>query len=174
MQEIKLYKSKSKALWLMLLCCPFIAASVYDLWFYDDMMPNELSWLGLCFFGSGIPLGLLQIFDKRPQVIINETGIFDRTAYKDFINWNVITDAYITKVYSQEFICLIIKDEVKQYVKGKATLKKLSLALGFQELNISVGNLNINNTDKLAQFILAMSQAAPSNRHNLISHESFN
>lgn len=158
----------------MLLCSPFIAFSVYDLWFDDSVMPNGLSWLCLCFFGLGIPLGIFQILDNRPQIILNETGIFDRTAYKDFINWNVITDAYIAKVHGQEFICLIIKNEVKQYVKGKAAMKKLSLALGFQELNINVGNLNINNTDQLAQFILAMSQADPTHRQNLISYESFN
>jgi len=168
--EVKLYKSKWKAIKLLLLACPFIAASVYDLWYNTTMMPDWLSWLSLCFFGLAIPMGLFTFFDRRPQIIINETGIFDRLAYKDFINWNIIDDAYIVSVHGQHFICLIIKDEFKHLIPNKGKLKNLSLAMGFQELNINLGQVNIRDINKFGLFIIAMSKADNSTRNRLLKN----
>lgn len=129
-------------------------------------MPDYISWLGLCFFGLAIPLGLFTFFDPRPVIIINETGIFDRTAYKDYINWNIIDNAYIASVHKQDFICLIIKDEFKHLIPTK----KLSLAMGFQELNIHLGQVYIRDIDKFGQFIIAMSKADNSTRNRLLEN----
>jgi hypothetical protein len=40
-------------------------------------------------------------------------------AYIDFINWNLIEDAYLVNVHNQKFICLIIDDAAIHLIKKK-------------------------------------------------------
>jgi hypothetical protein len=107
------------------------------------------------------------ILDRRPQVIINETGIFDRTAFKAFINWEIIQDAYLLDTHGQKFICLVLKDEFVTETERLVKSTKLSRALGFQALNISLGQIRIDE-DKLKDFIIAMSKADQVKREEYI------
>jgi len=152
-----------------LLSLPFVLAAVWDLCIDTSIMPDVVSWLSLCFFGAGIPIGIYQLFDKRPKIIINEIGIFDRDAYTDYITWNSIADAYLTSVYQQKFICLVIKEEFKHLIKSKKPLKSLLLQLGFQEVNISLGPVGSVKENKLLNLILAMRNAEPAERINLLN-----
>jgi hypothetical protein len=166
-QEIKLYKSPWRALKIMLLCSIFVVPCI--LFWNDPSLPPWLKWMCILFFGLGYPVGLFHLFDRRPQIILNRTGIFDRMAYRDFINWEVIHDAYLTNVHGQKFICLVLKDEFD--VKADLLIKgaKLSKALGFQALNISLGQINVDEA-KLMEFIIAMSRAEHSGRENIIQN----
>ena len=106
-----------------------------------------MAWLTICFFGMGIPISLFQLLDRRPQIIVSEIGIFDRTAHEDFINWEIIEDAYVVKVQQQTFICLVVPEEFEPSTHKSRVKKRmagLSKAIGFQELNISLGNVNVN------------------------------
>ncbi len=152
MTEIKVYKSIWKAIRLMLLCSLFVVPAVYSLISPEGFEPAWISWMCILFFGLGYPVGLLQIVDRRPQIIINETGIFDRTTGKDFINWQVIEDAYLNNVYGQIFICLVLKEDFKP------TGHKLNKVLGFQELNIAASFSSVK-PQKLLELILAMRSA---------------
>ncbi|MEO6522292.1 MAG: STM3941 family protein [Mucilaginibacter sp.] len=158
MQEIKLYKSPLKALKILLLGSPFIIIGCYDLATHSNMMPIALSWISVLFFGLTIPVSLFHLFDRRPQIIINEVGIFDRMGYTDYINWNIIQDAYIKDVHKQKFICLVIDKKHRIEIIKKKRAAKVSEALGFQVLNISLGQIKIDE-NKLMQFILMMSMA---------------
>jgi hypothetical protein len=122
------------------------------------------------FFGMGIPIGLFQLLDRRPQIIVNDIGIFDRTAHKDFINWEIIQDAYIAKVQQETFICLVVPEAFEPSVnqsRFKKRMAGLSKAIGFQELNISLGNVNVD-AERMTEFILAMRSAEKGNRQYLI------
>ena len=90
--DIKLYKSPWRAIKLILLCSIFVFGGIFLLTNTDS--PKWVAWLNIGFFGLGYPVGLFHLLDRRPQIIINEIGIFDRTTYKDFINWDVIKGAY--------------------------------------------------------------------------------
>ena len=131
-------------------------------------MPVWFSWFSLCFFGLGIPVAIFHLFDRRPQIIINEKGIFDRMAYKDFINWRLINDAYLVDVSKQKFICLVISDEAIQLLKKKTSFK-LSKQMGFQEINLSLGQIKIDEK-KFLGFILAMSKAESEDQGYLIEN----
>jgi hypothetical protein len=131
-------------------------------------MPSYLGWLCLCFFALGIPVSLFHFFDRRPQIIINEVGIFDRMAYIDFINWNLIEDAYLVNVHNQKFICLIIDDAAIHLIKKKKAMK-LSKQMGFQEINLSLGQIKINEM-KFMHFILAMAKANITEKQLLIDN----
>jgi len=171
MTEIKLYKSNKKVLKLFLLATPLITAGI---WMINREGGTEtdriMGWIGTCFFSLAIPVGLFHLFDKRPQVIINEIGIYDRTTHDEFINWEIIKDAYPVNIYGQHFICLLVPDDFKPSKrKGRfhKTMSKLNEALDFQELNIQLGQLEMD-TLKLTEFIIAMTHAEKSNKAELI------
>lgn len=170
MEEIRLYKSPWKALKLLLLTIPFVLIAVWILRSGNSSSTDKIvCWFAICFFELGIPLSFFQLLDKRPQIIINEQGIFDRTAYKDFINWNLIDDAYLVKLHQQIFISIVIKEEFRHLFRFKK--RRLSLEMGFQEININLGSIKSMDEEKLVEFILAMSTAKPSDKQELINNQ---
>ncbi|MEH0154697.1 STM3941 family protein [Limibacter armeniacum] len=159
MKELKLYKSPWKALKMILLCSLFVSLGIILLIYTEA--PKIVGWLNIGLFGLGLPIGLFHLFDRRPQIIINEIGIYDRTTNQGFINWEVICDAYLTDVHGQKFICLII-DEAFEPSKSKGKwyqkMAHFSKGLGFQELNISLGQVKVDEK-RLTDFISAMAKA---------------
>jgi len=130
--------------------------------------PKWVWYINIGFFGLGYPVGLFHLLDKRPQIIINEMGIFDRTTYKDFINWDVIQYAYPIDIHGQKFVCLIVDEQYEPSTKkGKfvKTLSKFSKYVGAQELNISLGQIAIDEA-KMTEFILTMINLSTEDRKN--------
>ena len=111
MTEIKLYKSPWRTIKLIFICSIFVALGLWGM--LTGNMPIWVAWLTIGFFGLGFPIGLFQLFDRRPQIIINETGIFDRTSNSDFIKWEIIQNAYLIDINRQKFICLVVDDKFK-------------------------------------------------------------
>ena len=164
MKEIKLYKSRWRAMKLILLSSVFVLTGIWLLGIPNA--PQWIAWTSIVFFGLGYPVGFFHFFDRRPQVIINEIGIFDRTTHQETINWNIIEDAYLTNVHGLKFICLVVDEQYEPSTKKGKWHKKgaeLSKSLGFQELNISLGQVKVDET-KLAAFILAMAEANKAHR----------
>jgi hypothetical protein len=162
--EIKLYKSPWRAIKLLFLSSVFVVGGILLL--TQPAAPRWLGWFTISFFGLGYPVAIFHLLDRRPQIIINELGIFDRTTYKDFINWEVIRDAYPIDISGQKYVCLVVDEKYEpSYTKrGLArSAARLAKKIGAQELNIWLGQINIDEK-KLTQFILSMIGTSPSNR----------
>lgn len=129
-------------------------------------MPPVLAWSAVCFFGLGLLYGLFNLLDRRPQIIINTEGIFDRMAYRDFINWSLIRDAYVFYIQKQTFIGITIHSSASDLIRKKSALK-LSKHLGFQEITLKLSTIKIDEK-RLREFIVAMSKADPVKRTKLI------
>ncbi len=126
MTEYKFYKSRSKAFKLLFLSSLFVFAGIYLL--NQPATSKFMTWLCILFFGMGIPLGLFQLLDRRPQIIINKLGIFDRTVHRDFINWEIVQDAYIVTIHRQRFICLVVDEQFEpSKARGELTQKMVNL-----------------------------------------------
>ena len=168
MTEIKLYKSPWRAIKLIVLCSVFVAGGYFML--QDSDAPKWAAWINIFFFGLGFPVGLFHLFDRRPQIIINELGIFDRMIYNKFINWEVILGAYPIKISGQKFVCLHVDEKYEpSFRKGKfaKTMAKWSKEIGAQELNISLGQVVVD-AQKLTDFILTMIQLKPDSRPGMM------
>ena len=168
MTEYKLYKSRSKAIKLLLLSSLFVCVGIFLLSKPDTS--RLMAWSCILFFGLGIPLVLFQLLNKRPQIIVNEVGIFDRTVHKDFLNWEIIHDAYLVRIHQERFICLVVDEQFEPSIsqgKFKQKMARAAKAIGFQELNLNVGNLSVK-PERLMEFILAMRTADKSGRESLI------
>ena len=164
MMDVKLYKSPWRAIKLIFLCSIFVFGGLFLLTNSDA--PRWVGWFNIIFFGLGYPIGLFHLLDRRPQIIINEIGIFDRTTYKDFINWEVIQGAYPIDISGQKFVCLVVDEQYEPSTKRGKIYKSaanFSKQIGAQELNISLGQIIIDEI-KLTEFILTMIHAKPENR----------
>jgi len=168
MTEIKLYKTTTKGLKIIGMCLPFVAIG---LWMITD---NEygtteyiMGWVGTCFFGLGIPVGLFQTFDKRPQIIISEKGIWDRTTNQDEAKWEQIIEAYPLDIFDQKFISLVTDDTFVFKKKPYKWAAKINKEIGAQNLNLHLGQINIDEIE-LTNFINRLSKENIEERRKLI------
>ncbi|MXV14790.1 STM3941 family protein [Hufsiella ginkgonis] len=167
--EIKLYRSPWKALRLVALCTPFVAIGCWGI--RSGEMSAYLAWTLLLFFGLGYPGAAFMLLDRRPQIIISEIGIFDRTTHRGFINWEIIHNAYLVTIHGQPIICLLVDEAFKpSRKKGRwaQSLSRLNEGLGFQELNLSLGMVDVN-AERFLDFLLMMSSASQEKRAGLIT-----
>lgn len=90
MNGIKLYKSSLHAFYLFLVSIIFTLIGLF-------MVLKEGSWEGwlvLIFFGFGCLVSIVMFLDRRPQIIINQQGIWRRKAIwtkydtNKIIEWN--------------------------------------------------------------------------------------
>lgn len=168
MTEIKLYKTTTKGLKIIGMTIPFV---VIGLWMITDNPSGSteyiMGWVGTCFFGLGIPVGLFQTFDKRPQIIINENGIWDRTTNQGEIKWEQIIEAYPLDIAGQKFISLVTDDTFVFTKKLYKWAAKINEEIGAQNLNLSLGQINIDECD-LTNLINELSKTERKERKKII------
>lgn len=167
MTEINIYKSPWQAIKLMLLCTPFVLGGVWMLSTPDG--PHWLGWISVLFFGLGYPLGVYNLLDRRPQLIISEVGILHRDVHREFINWGIIQDAYLVEMHKQKMICLVVPPSFEPSTKKGRFARQIasvSKAMGFQELTLPVSAASVDPVKLL--LILALKEAEPSYRPALL------
>ncbi|PXY38764.1 hypothetical protein DMB65_21355 [Flavobacterium cheongpyeongense] len=172
MIELKLYKSNWKGIRIIALCLPFV---IIGIWMISEKQKETfdylMGWFITSFFGLGIPLGIFVLFDKRPQIKINENGIWDRTTKQNEIKWEQITESYLIDIYNQKFISIAV-DETYIFKKSVfSKINKLNKYLGAQELNINLSQIKIDE-NKLTDFINKIRIAEKSERQSLIKNFS--
>ena len=168
MTEIRLYKTTTKGLKIIGMCLPFVAIG---LWFITQEPIGTtnyiMGWVSTCFFGLGIPIGLFQTFDRRPQIIISENGIWDRTTNQDEVKWEQIVEAYPLDIFEQKFVS--IKTD-STFIFKKKTYKwaeKINKKIGAQNLNLHLGQINIDEIE-LTNFINRLCKENIEERRKLI------
>ena len=153
MTEIKLYKRPLKGLKIFLMSLLFVVIGIWMINKEPTGTTNYvMSWICACFFGIGIPVGLFQSFDRRPQIIINEYGIWDRTTKQDEIKWEQIKGAYPLEIYRQKFVSLLLEDSFIMKKKLYKWATKLNESVGAQKVNLLVSQLKISE-QTMADFI---------------------
>jgi hypothetical protein len=169
MIEIKFYKSKWKAIRLLVLSIPFIAISIWMTFKHDSSAIDVfIGILGTCFFGLGPIIGILNLFDRRPQIIINEIGIWDRSTKQDIISWDGIKGAYPLNIYGQKTISLVLDKSVKtKNVQYKWALK-LTKIVGGQKVNLYLGQISVDQ-ERMIEFIQSMAKSDIPTRRQLIT-----
>lgn len=168
MAEIKIYKISLKGLKIIGMSLPFIFIGVWMI--YNSALGSTnyiMGWVCTCFFGLGIPVGLFQTFDRRPQIIINENGIWDRTTKQDEIKWEQIMDAYPLDIFDQKFVSIVTDDSfvIKKRIHKWAA--KLNKAIGAENLNIQLSQTNVDE-HKLTELIKSLAKAEKEDRGNII------
>lgn len=168
MTEVKLYKTTLRGLRILALTIPFVAIGIRMI-FEKSVGSFEyiMAWTGTCFFGLGIPVGIFQTFDKRPQIIINENGIWDRTTNQAEIKWEQIKRAYPLSIYRQKFVSLAVDDTLVMKKKLYKWAAKLNEVVGAQKLNLQLSQLKIDEY-KMTAFINEMINSEKTSRKTII------
>ncbi len=173
MEEIKLYKTTKKGLKIIGLTIPFVVIGIWMITQEPYGTTNYIiGWVCTCFFGLGFPIGLFQTFDKRPQIIINDNSIWDRTTNQDEIKWEQIIEAYPLDINGQKFISLVTNDTFVFKKKPYKWAAKINEYVGAQNLNLSLGQINIDECD-LTNFINELCKASTNERKTLIREFQF-
>lgn len=168
MTELKIYKTTSKGLKLIGMTLPFVLIGVWMI--FESQLGSTnyiMGWIGTCFFGLGIPIGLIQLFDRRPQILINENGIWDRTTKQDEIKWEQIVDAYPLDIFDQKFVSIVSDDSFVFKKKPYKWAAKLNKAIGAQNLNLHLGQTNVDE-NKLTELIQSLAKAEKKDRKKII------
>lgn len=168
MTELKIYKTTSKGLKLIGMTLPFVLIGVWMI--FESQLGSTnyiMGWIGTCFFGLGIPIGLIQLFDRRPQILINENGIWDRTTKQDEIKWEQIVDAYPLDIFDQKFVSIVSDDSFVFKKKPYKWAAKLNKAIGVQNLNLHLGQTNVDE-NKLTELIQSLAKAEKKDRKKII------
>jgi hypothetical protein len=168
MTEIKLYKTTAKGLKIIGMCLPFVVLGLFLLSDATYGSTNYImSWLCICFFGLGIPIGLFQTFDKRPQIIISENGIWDRTTNQDEVKWEQIIEAYPLEIHGQKFISLVTDETFVFKKKIYKWAEKINREIGAQNLNLHLSQINIDEIE-LTNFLNRLCEENIEKRRKLI------
>ena len=158
MTHLEIKSSRLKYVALLIGSFGFVAGGVFIL------LSGGPQWVGcisIVFFGSGIPLFIWQILDRRPRLKIDDTGIVDRTLGIGKILWEDIDGAYKKAIQGNDFICLKLRNQ-DQYL-GKLTAVKKAMVkanekLGFTPISLNLSGLSAN-TDQILELVLKMSEA---------------
>lgn len=139
--EYKLYKSRRKALVLLFGSALFVAPPL--VMSLKKPLPGHL-WLGVGFFGLGMLLGLYSLLDKKPQIILDEDGVWDRSLRRDRIPWNMIEDAYPVSIAGQKFISLVMDQSATAEIKSVSLAARANSVLGIEPLNLNIGQIRVD------------------------------
>jgi hypothetical protein len=104
----------------------------------------------ILFFGLVAILVFKKLLNKEPGFVINSKGITDNSSGTSagFIPWSEIDSFQITKVFTQKFIAIILKDPEHYLSKVEGKFKKRSMTLNYKSskspVNISTNSLKIS------------------------------
>jgi len=101
---------------------------------------------GILFFGFCALVAAWQLLTDRPQVVIDDRGVFMRSARLGLIPWNEILDAQVLKGQGMEVIWLQLADP-KRFVDGLGPSRRWVIRLneifGFKPICFSVNGLEV-------------------------------
>jgi uncharacterized protein YjeT (DUF2065 family) len=141
MNETIIKTSVWKSVCLLLICLMFVVGGIFILFVGKNWRAFFIGLASFSFFGFGFVVLIRQTLDRRPRIIIDETGVTDRTLGVGKIDWDDIQASVLTAVFTNSFICLKISNVEKYVGKLSNTSKKmtkLNKSLGFGELNLNL------------------------------------
>jgi hypothetical protein len=168
MIEFKLYKSWLKGVGLVAISVLAITGGIWVISKYpSNTFDYRMGWGCIIFFSFCLTVGLFHLFDRRPQIIITENGIWDRTTNQDEVKWEQIKDAYPININTVKFVSLVIDDTFTYKQKQYKWAAKLTKDVGAQQFNLCLAQLKIDQK-KFTSFITKMSQTEKAKRAEII------
>jgi len=142
LERLEIGNNKKRYAMMLALSMVFVLGGIFVLATTRD--PEKLWQIGAstAFFALCAATFIYQLADKRPRIVIDDSGIYDRMLRIGTIAWEDIDGAYVQRVESQPFVCLRLKDEEK-YI-GKLTGPMKLLVKGNQAMGCTAISLNLS------------------------------
>jgi hypothetical protein len=117
-----------------------------------------IGWASIAFFGLGMMIFIVQLIQRKPEFIIDRTGITYPKWSDDVIAWRDIADVGVTGIASTQFVTLQFADPDRLQIGGaKGMMTGLNRQLTGGELS-----LPLSSADKsLAEVMAAVDRFRP-------------
>ena len=146
--------SKTKIVVILLAGLVLTGVGVALIFQDQDPVAKVIGWASVIFFGACLVMGFIKLFDSKPGLIIDETGINDNSLSikTGAIRWEDIQDIDELHIHNQSFIRIYLKDPERHIERLSGASKKmaqLNHKLYGSPYSISASTLKIPHQDLL-------------------------
>lgn len=137
--------SRKKLILLILGSCAFVALGAWLLscdaaeiesgrsfrFFYNEpLVVYGAGLAAILFFGAGGLYGLIKLFDKKPGLILNSSGLVDNASAvaAGFIPWSEVLGASIYEIQKQKMLIIGVRNPQKYLDRGSALKRAFNKA----------------------------------------------
>lgn len=165
-REIALYKSKRKARTIIGVCIVVLIAGVIILINTDKTVAG---WSILLLSVFGLIFGISTFFERKPVIVMDESGISERSFGNDSIEWGAMKSADPFHFRGQYYIRIITDKNYKPSLPGNRfyRLDRLNDQAGIKTLYLKISMVDANPR-KLLLFIREMMKADLYHRRTLL------
>ena len=117
--------------WLLSLDAESIrSGSGFRLFFNSPMIAYGLGFASIVIFGLLGLFAFRKLFDKRPGLVFNDSGIVDNASAVSagFIPWSEVVGSHIFEMQRQKMLIVMVTDPQKYVDRGNALKRKLNQA----------------------------------------------
>jgi hypothetical protein len=160
--------SKTKIVLLLLGAAAFVAIGIWMLSlddasirshrrFNDPLYVHGLGVVSIVFFGSCGLYALKKLFDKKPGLVFNSSGIVDNASSVSagLIPWSDVLGAEIFEIQKQKMLIIKVRDPQEYIARGNSlrrTLNKANYKMVGSPISISANALAIKFSELVALF----------------------
>lgn len=115
--------------------------AVFGIYILQKSQQPLLGWPIIVLFGLIIPIMALFNSGANDMVVIDDSGILDRSLGVGIISWNDIVDVHTEAKYNNNYLCLKLKNSEKylsQLPHQRRRELELTHELGFTHFNVQV------------------------------------
>lgn len=171
MADLKLYKTAKEELKVMLIGLPLVAFGLLMIIeepyiIRNIIYSNTLGWILTCFFVIAECAILFKIFQRKPSIVISETGILDNRMSQSELKWEQISEVIPIDILDNNLISLATDDTFIFKNNSKKLTAKVKKKVG-SNFNIHLDQINIDNIE-LSNFINRLCKVSAEERRVLI------
>jgi hypothetical protein len=147
MEPIVVGPARGKIVVLLVASLGFVVGGVIMLLVSHRALDRLAGIASIAFFGACTLLLAKELVDARPRLVIDDSGVFDRTLLVGIIAWDDIVDAEVVTIARQQLIALRLRDPKKYTARlgpVHQRLVTLNEKMGHQPLNLKVGALDVD------------------------------
>lgn len=164
--------SKRKMALLVAASCAFVAAGVWFLYVdaasirtvrsygyfgNDPLVVRAFGVVAVGFFGFFALYGLRKLFDRRPGLVFNDSGIIDNVsaASAGFIPWSEVVGSGVLHIQKEKMLVVVVADPRKYVGHGgalKRALNKANHKMAGSPITISSHALNVTFPELVSLF----------------------
>ena len=166
--ETTIELGKTKILMLLLGASAFVAAGIWMFSlsdasiqshsrFSDPMLVRGLGLVSIVFFGICGLYAVKKLFDKKPALIFNNSGIVDNASSVSpaFIPWSDVVGAEICEIQKEKLLIIYVRDPQEYIARGSSLRRKLNKAnykMVGSPISIASNTLAINFSELVSLF----------------------
>lgn len=151
MAELKLYRSTVYDLRFLAIVLIALMGAVWYIHFVDSGTNSYyLAWAATCFIALLVPWTIFRLFDRRPQIRINESGFVGlRTKFKE-VKWELVADVYIHGIYGNKYVGFVTNEEFVFKEKPSKLSSFITNFIGIKNLSFELSHLNVDEEKLIA------------------------